>query len=138
MIDRLTLRAAGGFLIAGFGVHNLDHARRGLSVVDEGIVWAGTFLMVGTAVVLTLVFTGHDRAPLAATMIGPAIAVGVSASHLPPEWGPLSDPLLVAGASPVSLIAAGIEVAAGAVFGLVGWRILRENRYDFKVPASAW
>ena len=138
MLDRLTLRGAAWLLIGGFVLHNADHARRGLDVVDEGIVWAGTLLLVLAAIALTLVFTGHERAPLAAAILGPTIVVGVAAAHLPPEWGPLSDPLITGDAGIVTFVAVASEIVAGALFGWVGWRILQHHEYDLAVPQPAW
>ena len=33
--------ARASWLGVGFVVHNADHARRGVDVIDEGVVWAG-------------------------------------------------------------------------------------------------
>ena len=138
MIDRLTLRQSGWLLIAGFAVHNGDHARRGLDAIRESVVWAGTFVMVVATVVLTLIFTGHERAPIAAAVAGPAIALGVMASHLPPDWGPLSDPLITGEAGAITFVAVACEVIAAGLMGLVAWRILRTNGYQLEVAQPAW
>ena len=42
-----------------------DHARRGSDAVTAHVIWAGTTVAIGAAVVLTLVFTRHPIAPVA-------------------------------------------------------------------------
>lgn len=117
-------------LIAAFVVHNGDHARRGLSVVTEGLVWAGSLTMVLAAVIVTLVLTRHAAAPMVAAAGGFAIAIGVSASHLLPEWGPISDSLPQGNVDVFTWIAVFSEIAAAAWMGWVGLTILRQSNFQ--------
>ena len=116
----LSMKAAGSLFVAGFVVHNADHARRGVDAVTDHVVWAGTFVAIAAAVILTLVFTDHPEAPLAAAAGGFGIAVGVSATHLLPDWGVLSDPLLDLSAT--SWVAVLAEIVGAIALGFSGLR----------------
>lgn len=124
----LTLAAYG--LIAGFVIHNSDHARRGLDVVQEGVIWAGTLVMAMAAVVVTLILTRHRLAAAAAMVGGWSIAIGVSAAHLVPDWGPLSDALPGGDVHAITWIAVLAEIVAAAWLGWVGFQALRDNRFQ--------
>src|SRR5215207_5920161 len=112
----MSLKNAATLFVAGFFLHNADHARRGIDAITDHIVWAGTAVAMVAAVILTLVFTDHRQAPLAAAAGGLGIAVGVSATHLLPEWGVLSDPLLDLSAT--SWVAVLAEIAGALALGL--------------------
>jgi hypothetical protein len=92
-VRQMSLRTATALYCVGFLIHNADHARRSVAASPEPVVWAGTFVAMLTAVIVTLVVVGHRHAALSAAVGGAAIAIGVSVSHLLPKWGPLSDPL---------------------------------------------
>ncbi len=123
-VDKV-LRSATWLFIAAFAVHNADHARRGVDASPQLVVWLGTGVAMLTAVIATLVFTGHPLAPRAAALGGGAIALGVSAAHLVPVSSVLTDPLTVAGISPASWVAVFGEIAAGMVLAIAGWRAIQ-------------
>jgi len=125
------LQTAAVLLVAGFIVHNADHARRGLDSVTESLVWAGTLLMVLATVVVTLILTRHALSAAAATVMGFTIVFGVSASHLLPNWGPISDSLPQGDVDVFTWLAVFSEILAGLWLGWVGLSILREN--DFQI-----
>lgn len=129
MVDHRPLRTAGLLFAAGFTVHNADHARRGLDVITDHVVWGGTVVAMVAAAVLTLVATRHPLAPFAAAAGGLAIAVGVSATHLLPGWGALSDPLPGGDVDLLTWVAVLAEVAGAAVLGGTGLRIVRRQGY---------
>lgn len=129
MVDHHPLRTAGLLFAAGFVVHNADHARRGLDAITDHVVWGGTVVAMVAAVVLTLVATRHPLAPFAAAAGGLAIAVGVSATHLLPDWGPLSDSLPSGTVDGFTWLAVLAEVAGALVLGLTGLRIVRRQGY---------
>ena len=132
------LRAATlGFAVA-WAAHTVDHARRGFSVIDDGVVVAGTLVAMVFAVLATLVVVGHGVAPSLAAAAGPAIAIGVAASHYLPEWGPLSDPLAEADADVWTWLAVTAEIAAAVWLGVAGWRIVSRHQYARSVPPAAW
>jgi hypothetical protein len=82
------------------------------------------------------VFTGHGLAPLAATVTGFATAAGVAASHLVPEWGPLSNPLAGSGVGAATWVAVLAEIAGGLVLGATGLAIVR--RHGYAARTTAW
>lgn len=129
MADHRPLRVAALLLTAGFVVHNADHARRGLDAITDHVVWGGTVVAMVAAAVLTLVATRHPLAPFAAAAGGLAIAVGVSATHLLPGWGALSDPLPGGAVDGLTWVAVLAEVAGAAALGVTGLRIVRRQGY---------
>jgi hypothetical protein len=131
----LTLRAAGFVFLGGLVLHNGDHMRRGLTGIPEGVTWAGTLVLALAAVTLTLVFTHHDLAPLASTVTGFATSAGVTASHLLPHWGPLSNPLAGSGVGAATWMAVLAEVAGAIVLGGAGLAVLRRHSFAARVPA---
>ncbi|HYD10127.1 MAG TPA: hypothetical protein VEA78_08495 [Acidimicrobiales bacterium] len=116
----MTLKAAATVFVVGFLLHNADHARRGIDAITDHVVWAGTAVAMIAAVVLTLVCTDHQSAPLASAAAGFGIAVGVSATHLLPDWGVLSDPLLDLSAT--SWVAVFAEIGGALLLGATGAR----------------
>jgi len=116
----VSLRPAAAVFVAGFLLHNADHARRGIDAVTDHVVWAGTAVAVVAAVIITLVVTDHPQAPLVAAAGGLGIAVGVGATHLLPDWGVLSDPLLDLSAT--SWIAVLAEIGGALLLGITAAR----------------
>lgn len=120
------LISATALYAVAFMMHNADHARRGIAATPEAVVWAGTGVAMLSAVIVTLVLTRHHLAPLAAALGGAFIAVSVSASHLLPDWGPLSDPLPGGHLDAITWSAVTAEVVAAAVLATVGLRVWRQ------------
>jgi hypothetical protein len=123
--DRI-LRTAALVFAAGFVVHNADHMRRGFDVVTDEVILAGTLVAMIAAVTLTLVFTRHPLAPLAAGASGFAIAVGVSLSHLVPEWSSLSDALPGGDVDAFTWIAVLAEVLGALAMGAAGVYVMQQ------------
>jgi len=134
--DRTLRRAAYG-LIAGFVLHNSDHARRGLDDISEAVVWAGTLLLVIASVAVTLILTRHWLSAAVAAVVGWTVVVGVSSAHLLPDWGPLSDALPGSGLGLITWLAVFSEIVAGAWLGWVGLQVLRSRDFLIRpaVPA---
>ena len=123
--DQPVLRNAGLLLVGGFLLHNVDHGRRGLDVITEHVIWGGTIVAIIAAVTLTLVFTRHELAPYAAAAAGLGIAVGVSATHLLPAWGALSDSLPDGDVDALTWVAVLAEVSSALVLAAAGLSELR-------------
>lgn len=134
----LDLRTAGALLIGGFVVHNGDHMRRGFDAITDAVAWGGTFVALLATVVLTLVFTGHRRAPALAAVTGPAIAFGVAAAHVLPDWGPFSDSLISGNVDAFTWVAVFAEIVAALIFGWVGFTIVKRNDFATEIPEPAW
>ncbi len=129
-----TLRTALWVFLVGFGLHNGDHARRGLDEVRDGVVWGGTAVAMITAVLVTLIVVRHPAAPTAAAVGGASIAVGVGAAHLLPDWGPLSDSLPDGDVDALTWIAVFAEITAAALLAAVAVGILRRHAYRPLIP----
>ena len=130
----MRLTTAMSVLASGFVLHNADHARRGLDAIGEGVVWGGTFAAMVVAVMVTLVIARHDAAPAVAAVGGFALAVGVSAVHLLPDWGALSDSLPGGDVDALTWLAVLAEIGGAALVGAVALGILRDNDYAFAIP----
>ena len=138
-MPRITLHTGAWLFIATWFVHTGDHLRRGLAASSDSVFTGGTFAAILAAVAITLIFTRHAAAPAVAAVIFGAVAVGVSAVHLLPDWGPASDPILVGSNSDGwSIIAVGVEIAAAAVLAVVALRILRAHGFAARIDANAW
>ena len=121
------LTTASAFYAACFVLHNADHARRGIAATPEPVVWAGTFVAMLSAVLITLVVVRHRRSAMFCAVGGAAIAVGVSLTHLLPKWGVLSDPVLTNANDAVTRIAVVSEIVGAAVLAVVGLRSARKS-----------
>ena len=131
-----TLRGAAVVFIVTWIVHTADHVRRGTELTSDGVVWSGTFAAVLAAVALTLVFTDHPTAPLVVFVVFASLAFGVSATHLLPDWGYFSEPLLVDSATDRWAVMAAVpEIVASAWLAWLAFRIVRTN--DFRIADSA-
>jgi len=133
--QRQLLRRAGGVFLAGFVVHNLDHVRRGIDAISDAVVWGGTIVAIVSAITLTLVFTDHRLAPFAATAAGFSIAAGVSATHLLPAWGTLSDSLPDGSVDAFTWVAVLAEVIGALVLGVAGLHVVRRLGFQPAAPA---
>jgi hypothetical protein len=124
------LRLALTMYLAGFVIHTGDHARRGIAVVPEGVVWIGTAGSMLVAIIATVVLTNHSTAPWIAGFGGLAHGVGVALSHLLPKWGPLSDPLPGGNVDLATWIAVLGEIAGALLLGLIGLRTIVGQRRE--------
>ncbi|MEQ1787513.1 MAG: hypothetical protein ABL966_10695 [Acidimicrobiales bacterium] len=127
--DHPALRRAAVVFALGFLVHNADHVRRHLGDISEHVVWAGTVVAMVGAAVLTLIATRHPLAPFAAAAAGFGIALGVTATHLLPQWSAFSDPLPGGEVDLATWVAVLAEVAGALVLGASGLAILRRDGY---------
>ena len=102
--------------------HGLDHLRRGVDTIDRDVFWAGASAMVLEVGVVVLICMRHRWAPLASAVAGTSLAVGYLVVHFLPQRGFLSDSLIsTSNPAATSLLAAGLEVLAGAALGYVGF-----------------
>lgn len=89
--DTAPMRAFAPFAV-GYCVHSADHVRCGIAHTPPLVVVLGTALGIAAAVLLGRLLRGADGALpwLIATVS--AVGIGFLAVHLPPRWGPLSQP----------------------------------------------
>jgi hypothetical protein len=121
------LRLAATVFAVAVALHEVDHLRRGLDSVDGDVLLAGSLALVLQVAVVVLVFVDHRWAPLAAAVIGSGLAVGYVMVHVLPGRGWLSDPLFTGGASPISQVAALLEVATAAWLAVAGYAEVRRR-----------
>ena len=125
------LVAAGWLFAVGSSVHIVDHLRRGQGSVTDTLNWAGTLALVLQVVVITLIFTRHRLAPLAAAAAGFPLAVGFASAHWLPEWSALSDPVWeIESLTWLSYLASAIEVAGAIAIGAAGVAVVRARGLD--------
>jgi hypothetical protein len=123
------LRWAAIAFAIGFGIHGLDHMRRGMSASPPFIMVGGMIqgLFVAAAVVMAL--TRHRRAPEAAIAVGFGSAVVFTYAHLLPTFLPgyqdsfISPPHI--NVTWFSWFSALTEIGTGVVFAIVGIRARR-------------
>jgi hypothetical protein len=143
MIDQLSqppdsagrnLRWAAILFAIGFGIHGLDHMRRGMSASPPSVMVGGMIqgLFVAAAVVLAL--SGHRRAPEAAITVGFGSALLFTYAHLLPSYFPAYQDSFVSGprinVTWFSWISAVAEIGTGIVFAIAGFRARRPSGVD--------
>jgi uncharacterized membrane protein len=126
-MNRVTLKTAGLVFLVVWAVHTADHARRGVDASSDAVVWIGTLGGLLSAVVLTLVFTRHRLAPIAAAGAGFALAAGFIAVHLLPHWSVLSDSLPDGDVDGFTWLAVLCEIAGALLLGATALRIVRRE-----------
>ena len=123
------LRWAAILFAIGFGMHGLDHLRRGMSASPPFVMVGGMIqgLFVVAAVVMAL--TQRRRAPEAAIAVGFGSAVVFTYAHLLPTFLPgyqdsfISPPHI--NVTWFSWFSALTEIGTGVVFAIVGMRARR-------------
>ena len=123
------LRWSAIAFVIGFGIHGLDHVRRGMSASPPFIMVGGMIqgLFVAAAVVMAL--TRHRRAPEAAIAVGFGSAVVFTYAHLLPTFLPGYQDSFISSphtnVSWFSWFSALTEIGTGIVFAIVGIRARR-------------
>jgi cyanate permease len=124
--------------VVGWGIHALDHLRRGMSASPPFIMAAGMIQGVLVAVAVIMALTRHRRAPEAAIVVGFASAVGFSYAHLLPTFIPgyqdsfISPPHI--NVTWFSWFSALAEIGTGIVFALAGIRAQRSVAVALATP----
>jgi predicted DCC family thiol-disulfide oxidoreductase YuxK len=115
--------AAVAFVI-GFGIHGLDHLRRGMSASPMFIMVGGSVQALFVATAVVMVFTHRARAPLAAIVVGFGSGLVFTYAHLLPTFVPgYQDSFISAPHINVtwfSWFSALTEIGTGIVFGFAG------------------
>ncbi len=123
-VDAWLLRAAGFFAVAVV-LHNGDHLRRGAGSTSTDVTWLGTLGVFIEVAVVVLVCQQHRLAPLAAAVTGVTLAAGYVLVHFLPERSWFSDSFTsAADVSPLSWLAASLEVVAALALALAGLAVM--------------
>ena len=122
--------------IATWIVHTGDHIRRGYEFTPDGVIHSGFTAGILAAIALTLIFTEHRLAPFLATAVFPSLAIGVSATHLLPDWGFFSEPLIFDSAADTwAAVAAIPEIASALWLGVRAFGVVRSRGFQVPIPA---
>ena len=101
------------------------------------MVGLGVIGDIAALAMVALVVRGHPQAPLAATVVGFANALGFIAVHVVPDWGPLSDGYPGLRVDALSWTIVFVPIAAALWLALTGLSLLRAQRDPAPVsPAS--
>ena len=120
------LRWAAITFAIGFGIHGLDHMRRGMSASPPFIMVGGMIQGLFVAVAVVMALTRHRRAPEAAIAVGFGSAVVFTYAHLLPTFLPgyqdsfISLPRI--NVTWFSWFSALTEIGTGIVFAIAGVR----------------
>jgi hypothetical protein len=123
------LRWAAIAFVIGFGIHGLDHMRRGMSASPPFIMVGGMIQGLFVAVAVVMALTRHRRAPEAAIAVGFGSAVVFTYAHLLPTFLPgyqdsfISPPYI--NVTWFSWFSALTEIGTGIVFAISGVRARR-------------
>jgi hypothetical protein len=123
------LRWAAIAFVVGFGIHGLDHLRRGMSASPPFIMVGGAIQGLFVAVAVAMALTRRRRAPEAAIAVGFGSAVVFTYAHLLPTFLPgyqdsfISPPHI--NVTWFSWFSALTEIGTGIVFAIAGIRARR-------------
>ena len=127
--QRLTLTALA--FAAGFGLHGIDHMRRGMSASPTAVVIGGTVQGVFVVIAVLLAIRHHRRAPEAAVAVGFGSAALFTYAHLLPTFLPALQDSFVSGprinVTWFSWLTAVAEIGTGLLFGFTGLRSVRRR-----------
>jgi cyanate permease len=116
---------------AAFGLHGIDHLRRGMAASPPSIMIGGMIQGLFVVVALVLVLRQHRWAPEAATFVGFGSAVLFTYAHLLPTFLPSFQDSFTSGprinVTWFSWLTAVGEIGAGLVLGYVGLRARRSR-----------
>jgi hypothetical protein len=128
--DRYLRWAAIAFAI-GWGVHVLDHLRRGMSASPHAVMVGGMIQGLFVVVAIAMALSGRRRAPEAAIAVGFGSAVLFTYAHLLPDFFPAFQDSFVSGprinVTWFSWVSAVAEIGTGIVFAIAGVRARRRS-----------
>jgi hypothetical protein len=132
------LRWAAILFAAGWGVHIVDHLRRGMSAPPHAIMVGGMIQGVFVVVAITMALTGRDRAPEWAMAVGFGSAILFTYAHILPSYFPAYQDSFVTGprinVTWFSWVSAVAEIGTGLVFAVAGLRARRRSGVGLVVP----
>jgi hypothetical protein len=125
------LRWAAIAFVIGFGIHGLDHLRRGMSASPPFIMVGGAIQGLFVAVAVAMALTRRRRAPEAAIAVGFGSAVVFTYAHLLPAFLPGYQDSFISlphiNVTWFSWFSAVTEIGTGIVFAIAGIRARRST-----------
>ncbi|WIM89979.1 hypothetical protein PT015_11455 [Candidatus Mycobacterium wuenschmannii] len=132
------LRWAAILFGVGWGVHVVDHLRRGMAASPHAIMVGGMIQGVFVVVAIWLALTARDRAPEWAMGVGFGSALLFTYAHLLPSYFPAYQDSFVSGprinVTWFSWVSAVAEIGTGLVFAVAGLRARRPSGVASVVP----
>jgi len=127
LVERQTfLRLTAWAFLIGWGLHVIDHLRRGMSASPPAVMIGGTIQGVVVIIAITMAVRGHRHAPELAMFTGIASAVLFTYAHLLPSFWPALQDSFVSGprinVTWFSWLTALSEIGTGLVFAYAGYR----------------
>jgi Family of unknown function (DUF6518) len=122
--DRL-LKVSALIYLAGFMFHGTGHEINRTSAQTR---WTGWVLLLAAVVVVVMLFRNHRQAPLLVLAVSALTALGLASVHIPPSWGPLSEPWRQ-GIEPVWWASLAVAIAGSVGAGAAAAYVLRRQSY---------
>lgn len=120
------LRVAAWAFLLGWGLHVIDHLRRGMSASPMFVMVGGMVQGVVVIVAITMALRGHARAPEAAIFAGGGSALVFTYAHLLPNFWPAYQDSYLSGprinVTWFSWVTALAEIGTGLLFAYAGAR----------------
>jgi hypothetical protein len=126
------LRASALAFLLGWGLHVIDHLRRGMSASPMFIMVGGTVQAVIVVIAIGMILRGHARAPEAAIFTGLGSALVFTYAHLLPNFWPAYQDTFISGprinVTWFSWVTALSEIGTGLLLAIAGARAMRVRR----------
>jgi hypothetical protein len=126
------LRTAALVFLFGWGLHVIDHLRRGMHASPTFVMVGGTVQGIVVIVAIAMALRGHRRAPELAIFTGVASALLFTYAHLLPSFWPSFQDSFVSGprinVTWFSWVTALSEIGTGLLFAYAGVRARRMRR----------
>lgn len=120
------LRVSASAFLVGWGLHVIDHLRRGMSASPAFVMVGGTVQGAVVLVAITMALRGHARAPEAAILTGAGSALVFTYAHLLPNFWPAYQDSYLSGprinVTWFSWVTALSEIGTGLLFAYAGVR----------------
>jgi hypothetical protein len=132
------LRVTAWAFLLGWGVHVIDHLRRGMSASPMFVMVGGMVQGFVVLVAITMALRGYLRAPEAAIFAGVGSALVFTYAHLLPNFWPeyqdsyLSGPRI--NVTWFSWLTALSEIGTGLLFAYAGVRAKRNQGGELAAP----
>jgi hypothetical protein len=126
------LRLTAGAFLLGWGLHVIDHLRRGMSASPMFVMVGGTVQGVIVLIAIAMALRGHARAPEAAIFSGVGSALVFTYAHLLPNFWPAYQDSFISGprinVTWFSWVTALSEIGTGLLFAYAGLRARNVGR----------
>jgi hypothetical protein len=127
--SQILLRTSAWVFLLGWGLHVIDHLRRGMATSPTFIMVGGMVQGVVVVVAIAMVLRGHARAPQAAVLAGVGSALVFTYAHLLPNFWPAYQDSYLSGprinVTWFSWVTALSEIGTGLLFAYAGARAKR-------------